>query len=263
MHGVDPEDPEAARRIYEATREGIDGVLEIIATHGLDVAHAREGHLDVFTREDGAEHAERSVARWREAGLPLRFLRGRELEAYVPFSGAAGAILDPEGGYLDGASFVRGLAPVLRSRGVEIFESTPVVRIQEGRSHTIATRDAEVQADSLVLATNAYTPHLGYFRSGIVPVHSHVLATEAASAEDWARRGFHRTVGFTDDLDRLSYGTLFGAPDRRRLLFGGGSNDTYDYRFGAAPASPETRGGRSPRTADSSSTTSPVSRAWR
>ncbi len=48
VHGVDPDVPDKARHIYEATREGIDGVFASIEEHGLDVPHGREGHLDVF-----------------------------------------------------------------------------------------------------------------------------------------------------------------------------------------------------------------------
>ena len=34
-----------------------------------------------------------------------------------------------------------------------------------------------------MLATNAYTPRLGYFRTGIVPIHSHLVATEPESVQ--------------------------------------------------------------------------------
>jgi glycine/D-amino acid oxidase-like deaminating enzyme len=81
----------------------------------------------------------------------------------------------------------------------------------------------------VVLATNAYTPHLGYFRSAIVPLHSHVLATEPLPAEEWTGRGWRSGVNFIDDRSRISYGTMTAGG---RVLFGGGSNAAYEYRFG-------------------------------
>lgn len=229
VHGVDPEEPEKARRIYDATREGIDTIVQIIHDHGLDVPYARDGHLDVYTDPRNADDAAAMVERWRDAGLPARFLGARELRDYVALEGIAGALLDPEGGQLDGAALVRGLKPVLQDRGVMLFEGTRVVKVTEARRIELQTPQATVRARAIVLATNAYTPHLGYFRAGLVPLHSHVIGTEARNMSEWTERGVPRTVGFTDDRDRLSYGTLSTSG---RLLFGGGSNAAYDYLFG-------------------------------
>jgi glycine/D-amino acid oxidase-like deaminating enzyme len=82
-----------------------------------------------------------------------------------------------------------------------------------------------------VLATNAYTPTLGYFRSGILPLHSHVVATAPLSAETWRRLGWSPHDGFSDDRDRIGYGARTAAG---RLLFGGGANGAYTYRFGGS-----------------------------
>jgi len=237
VHGVDPEDPTRARAIYEATRAGIDTIESMIAEHDLDVRHTRQGHLDVFTDPRKAERAATAAERWNEVGLPVRFVDAHELERTMAFDGACGALLDPEGGTLDGAAFLRELRPVIEGLGVRVYESTPVTRIEEGREIELTTPDAIVRASAVVLATNAYTPHLGYFRSGIVPLHSHVIATEPAADIEWESRGFHVGCGFTDDRDRLSYGTLIAAGQgAKRLLFGGGSNDTYDYIFGNGTA---------------------------
>lgn len=233
IFGVETERGEEARRIYEATREGIDGILAIIAEHGLDVPHRRDGHLDVLTQARSAERAARTVEALREAGLPLEFLGPDELPEHVALEGAAGAVLDPGGGQLDGVALLRGLRPVLESRGVHLFESTPVSRVREAERVELETPRGRVRARSLVLATNAYTPHLGYFGDRLVALHSHVIATERRSPEEWSRLGWRRHAGFTDDRGRLAYGTL---SSEGRLVFGGGSNATYDYVFGNGTA---------------------------
>src|SRR4029453_6142796 len=73
---------------------------------------------------------------------------------------------------------------------------------------------------------------LGFFRGGILPLHSHVLATEPLSDETWARIGWGAWDGFTDDLDRIAYACR--TPGGRQL-FGGGGNPAYVYRFGGSP----------------------------
>jgi gamma-glutamylputrescine oxidase len=229
VNGVETGDPEEAKRIYETTREAIDDIIALIVDNQLDVTYRRDGHFDIFTNPRTAEAAERETEVLRRLGLPVRFLGPEALREQLAVEGACGAIFDPEGGQLDGLAFVRAMRPVVESHGVTICEATPVLRIREGSTIELETPEATVRAKAIVVATNAYTPHLGYFRSGIVPIHAHVIATGAASSEEWATRGWRRGSAFSDDRDRLSYGTLSASG---RLLFGGGSNGAYDYRFG-------------------------------
>jgi len=82
-----------------------------------------------------------------------------------------------------------------------------------------------------VLATGGYTPRLGYFTRGLLPVISHAIATEPVPAEQLAALGLESLAGFFDDAPRLAYCSV--APDRR-LVFGGGTTAAYAYRFGNA-----------------------------
>jgi glycine/D-amino acid oxidase-like deaminating enzyme len=229
VHGFEAAGPEEAERIYARTREGIDTVFGIIAEHALDVPIRRDGHLEIVTEAKNADRAQAALESLASPRLPLRFLSPRELRELIDIEGAAGAVFDPLAGQLDGVAYLRGLRPVLEAQGVRLFESTPATRIREGRQVEIETPSGRVTASAVVLATNAYTPHLGYFRSGLFPLHSHVIGTEPRSPEEWARLGWKRGVNFTDDRGRLSYGTLTAAG---RVLFGGGSNSAYHYAFG-------------------------------
>ncbi len=229
VHGFDPKSPEEAKRIYAATREGIESVLEIVAEHRLPVSMRLEGHLDIHTSARGAEEAERDLKEIAASGVPLRFLSKRELSEKIDLEGVEGAVFDPGSGELDGLAYLRALRPVLEARGVSIFEGTPAARIREGRTIEVETPGGTLRAQAAVLATNAYTPHLGYFRSGIVPLHSHVFATEPLPQDEWARRGWKSGANFIDDRTRISYGTM---TTNGRVIFGGGSNTAYQYRYG-------------------------------
>jgi glycine/D-amino acid oxidase-like deaminating enzyme len=114
-----------------------------------------------------------------------------------------------------------------------------VLSVQEGSTILLATPRGVVRAKAIVLGTNGYTPRLGYFKSSIFPLHSHMIATEPASAERWKQMGWGPVTGFSDDLDRIAYG---GLTPEGSLVFGGGSNAAYDYLFGnqaVYPGGPE------------------------
>jgi glycine/D-amino acid oxidase-like deaminating enzyme len=173
-----------------------------------------------------APRRQRRALALRSAGIPAEFLPAHALGV----QGACGAILDPLAGRLNGFALLQALRPPLVASGVSLYENTPVRRIRAGAEIVLETPEGEVRARSLVLATNAYTPALGFFRRGILPLHSHVLATAPLPEADWARIGWGGWDGFTDDLDRIAYACRTPGG---RLLFGGGGNPAYSS-FSAA-----------------------------
>jgi glycine/D-amino acid oxidase-like deaminating enzyme len=230
VNGAKTVDLEAARRIYDTTSAGIDALATRIREHALDVPFRREGCIELVTDPVRAEAAARDAERLQSAGIPVRFLSGTELARLGRFEGALGATLDPKAGQIDGVRLVRAMRPVLERLGVHLHEGTPVLTIEEGETIKLTTPNALVRAKAIVLATNAYTPRLGYFRSGLVPLHSHLVATEPLAPEAWEEIGWGRgLLGFSDDLDRLAYGSM---TVRGELVFGGGSNAAYGYGFG-------------------------------
>jgi glycine/D-amino acid oxidase-like deaminating enzyme len=230
--GVETSDPEKAKLVFDATKEGIDDICRHIADHRLDVSHRRDGTLEVLTDPARAEMAARDVERLRRAGIPLEFLAGERVLERLGLQGAYGAVFDPTCGQLDGVSYLRAQRPYLLDRGVRVYENTPVLAIREGKTIEIETAGGTAKAKAVVLATNAYTPSLGYFKEGIVPVHSHAIATERLSLEAWRDIGWRDAAGFSDDLDRIAYGSL---TNDGALVFGGGSNAAYSYAYGSSP----------------------------
>lgn len=229
LTGIRP-DPDTDGRVseYELTRSAIDDLMALIREHDLQVRHRRDGALRVTTTTASAEatHAETEALAAR--GLPLRFLPAAELGDLLRARGATGAVLDPSEGVLNGVDLIRAMRPLLVRQGVEIFEGTQVTRVRQGEVIELESPGGTVRARAIVLATNGYTPRLGFFKHGILPVISHVIAT-APMPDELRARGFGTSSAFSDDLPRLAYASIDPAG---RLVFGGGSNAAYGYRFG-------------------------------
>ena len=232
VNGIHTDDVADAKRIFDATKMGIDLIESMIKEHDLVVAYRRDGTIEAFTDEGRAEAAKRGIGALQAAGIPIRFVEGSELAEYIEFEGVHGGIVDPTAGQIDGVDLIRGLRPVLRKLGVEVYENSPVVGVLEGPSIEVKTKEGSIDAGAIVLGTNGYTPELGYFSSGIVPLHSHLIATEPLPADQWKKIGWGKIAGFSDDLDRLAYGCM---TKDGRVVFGGGSNQAYSYVFGSRP----------------------------
>ena len=221
-----PPNPAVDALIYRTTNAGIDAIEEIIRRHNLPVSYRRDGTLSVFTSAQRAEYAQAKAEYHRSIGVPSQFIDRSTLSMRLPLEGVYGALLDPNSGQLNGAQYVRSQRPLLVEQGVDIYEQTPVLKVEEGRTISLTTPNGCVRAQAIVLATNGYTSKLGYFRDAIFPVVSHVFAT--APLDPAEQLGWREWAGYYDDMDRISYSSL---TKEGQVIFGGGSPLGTAYNF--------------------------------
>lgn len=87
-------------------------------------------------------------------------------------------------GHLHPLNLCIGEARAAHNLGVQIFEQSPVTRIEHGRRPSVKTATGAVQADSIVLAGNAYSQFEPQHLSNLVfPAGSYIIATEPLSME--------------------------------------------------------------------------------
>ncbi len=229
---LDPS-PELVVREHAITNAAIDDLETLIEEHSLNVRFQRAGCFNVATTAKSADAAQRECAELRERGLTLEWISREALPERLAVRDAHGAVFDPREGVLAGVDLIRAMRPVLLGQGVQIFEHTPVTKIREGTTIELTTPHHTVRAKAIVLATSGYTPRLGYFKTGLLPVISHVIATAPVPSDLLKKLGLDKVAGFFDDSPRLAYCSVL--PDRR-IVFGGGSTEAYGYQFGNATA---------------------------
>lgn len=225
INGVSAKNDDELRRLHSVTGMGIDIAEQLAAAHAPH-AFRRAGALEVFTDAKRAEEAHARAERWSAACVPAEFIAREKLG----IGGAHGAVRNPLAGRLHGYALLQALRPVLLARGIALYEHTRVTRVSGGSEVVLETPRGEVRAKTLVLATNGYTPALGFFRNTVLPLHSHALATAQLDEATWQRLAWGNWDGFSDDLDRIAY--AMRTPGGR-LLLGGGGNPAYSYHYGS------------------------------
>jgi glycine/D-amino acid oxidase-like deaminating enzyme len=99
----------------------------------------------------------------------------------------------------------RGLAQTVRRAGVALFESTPAVRIGNGR---VTTPGGSVRAENVLVATEGYSDSVNGREQLLIPLHSMMVVTEPLSDEQIEEIRFRRRYCF-GNLDRMvTYGQL-------------------------------------------------------
>ncbi len=118
---------------------------------------------------------------------------------------------------------VRGLGERVRAKGVEIFEDTPVLRIEPG---IVTTQRGQVRAGKILRATEGYTGSIAGQARTLMPLYTHMIATQPLDDDMWRDIGLARRETFDDGRHLTIYGqrTL-----DNRLAFGG----CLEYYFGS------------------------------
>jgi len=209
---------DAAIAMYRAMQATVDEVGRVAAAENIDCHWAKGGTVQLARSATQLERAKAEVAEMREYGFgedDLVLLTESEARARVAASSVLGGTYTPHCAAIHPARLVRGLARVVRERGVKLFERTPVTEIAP---RTLRTTRGTVTADYVIRATEGYTPALPGLHRAVIPVYSLMIATEPLPDSTWEHVGLDGRPTFGDGRHLIIYGqrTADG-----RLAFGG------------------------------------------
>lgn len=147
-----------------------------------------------------------------------RLVSAERMHDVVASEQYAGGLIDMGSGHLHPLDLVQGEARAAAGLGVQIFEQSPVLRIEHGSTVTLHCARGSVRAKSLVLGCNAHLDELEPRLSGkVLPAGSYVVASEPLP-EQLAKTLIPQNMAMCDQKVGLDYYRLTAD---RRLLFGG------------------------------------------
>jgi glycine/D-amino acid oxidase-like deaminating enzyme len=210
----------AAVALLRAMESTVDEVGRVATVEGIDCHYAKGGTVVLARTEPQRQRALAEVRAAEPYGLDIQWLGPDEATRRCGAAGVLGATYTPHCAAIHPARLVRGLARVVSSRGVALYEQTPVTRIEPGggRRPAALTPRGTVRADVVVRATEAYTPRLPGLRRRVVPLYSLMIATEPLPTSFWDTVGLAQRETFGDFRHLIIYGQRT-ADDR--LAFGG------------------------------------------
>lgn len=156
----------------------------------------------------------------RVSGSAVRVIPREALREEINTDFYHGGMLVEHAGALHPARLHSGLAAIARQSGASLHSRFPVTAIERGAGgYRLRGPAGSLEAETVIAATNAYTgsesPH---FRRRLVPVASHMIATEEISA-DLMREISPKGRVFADTKRVLYY--FRASPDGKRIVFGG------------------------------------------
>lgn len=222
---------EMTQKLWQMSLEAIDIIDERIAKYGIQcdwkkgyatlaLNHRRMDDLLAIEKSSREVFGYDKMQLWDKA----------QLKQYLGSDIYVGGLFDRNSGHLHPLNYCLGLAKACLDLGVQIFEHSPVVDMKiRGDKVTLKTKKAQVTAQNVVIATNAYIAglprsiHRGTARK-ILPVESFIIATEPL-AQSVADSVINNGMSVCDNNLLLDYYRLSAD---NRLLFGSDSSSNKD-----------------------------------
>ena len=215
---LDPAEEAFAQAWYLAARAELE---RRIAEGGFDCEYRNEPLMMQSLDEETWEAQQRESEILTARGTPHRLLdRDAVHQAMsLPYE-LFGGIVRTEWRAVQPFKLARGCRDQLIGMGVQVFEGSPVVQIEDdGDKVRVGTSaGGVVTARKAVLATNAYTELIEPFQGLIWARHTHVLATKPLDEATFRSLGYD-TYKFVEDAGLTFYYTRVY---QNRLLIGGG-----------------------------------------
>lgn len=222
---------EMTQKLWEMSLEAIDIIDERIAKYGIQcdwkkgyatlaLNHRRMDDLLAIEKSSREVFGYGNMQLWDKA----------QLKQYLGSDIYVGGLFDSNSGHLHPLNYCLGLAKACLDLGVQIFEHSPVVDMKtQGDKVMLKTKKAQVTAQNVVIATNAYIAglprsiHRGTARK-ILPVESFIIATEPLE-QTVADSVINNGMSVCDNNLLLDYYRLSAD---NRLLFGSDSSSNKD-----------------------------------
>ncbi|MHC5349498.1 L-pipecolate oxidase [Metapseudomonas furukawaii] len=133
-------------------------VFSLVDRHAIDCQLRREGTLHMAHNARGQADLASRCEQWQRRGAPVELLTGQACREATGTERIAAALLDRRAGTLNPMGYTRGLARAVRALGAQLFERSPVQRLErQGADWCVITGQGSVVAPRVVIASNAYT----------------------------------------------------------------------------------------------------------
>ncbi|WP_172148674.1 NAD(P)/FAD-dependent oxidoreductase [Pseudomonas tumuqii] len=199
--------------------EAVDIVRQRVLGHAID-CDLRWGYCDLANtpRHYAGLIRERDALERQGYAHEVSLVEPHEMARVVGSARYVGGLIDNGSGHLHPLNLALGEAAIAQELGVRLCESSAVTRIEYGKRIRVHTARGQVQANSLVLAGNAYLGNLEPALSGkVLPAGSYIIATEPLGPA-LAETLIPGNRALCDQRIGLDYYRLSAD---RRLLFGG------------------------------------------
>ncbi len=141
--------------------KGPEYVFYLIEKHQMRCEATRTGTIHAAHAPAGYKELQGRAAEWLRLGEPVELLDKDAVSKLIGTDAFYGGLLDHRAGTINPMGYCRGLARAAHGAGANISTGVTATRLQkDGSRWRVETDKGTLQANAVILATNAYTDNL-------------------------------------------------------------------------------------------------------
>ncbi|MHC4447624.1 MAG: NAD(P)/FAD-dependent oxidoreductase [Planctomycetota bacterium] len=178
-------DLEGNQRLVRVARAGVDRLRELVHRHAIDCQWSEPGRLHGAVGDIGVHHLEHLCRRLDQMGEPYKALDSKALSAITGTTYYRAGVHTPGVVMVQPAALARGLAAALPAN-VELFEESPVHEVRRESDIHLECAEGSVNAKHLLLASNGFTPSMGFLKRRLFPLFTFASLTRPLEPDEQA-----------------------------------------------------------------------------
>jgi gamma-glutamylputrescine oxidase len=210
--------PDAARALYRGTLDAVELIRARTDRYAIDCERTDAGVIwaNWFRDPDLLRARQRLLA--ESFGVHWEWMPQARVRELLRTDRYSDALFEPQAFHFHPLKYAQGLAAAAEAQGVRVHEQAPVVALERrGAGWRVGTRDAQVDAEEVVLACGGYLADLRReVDAAVLPIATYVMVTEPLGDRMHAAMRTRAAVYDT----RFAFDYYRPLPDTR-LLWGG------------------------------------------
>jgi glycine/D-amino acid oxidase-like deaminating enzyme len=220
---------ERARAGHEWAKEAVETVRGMVEKHNIDCDYEHNGFLLIGSSKPHIAKLKKEAELHGKLGTDAKYLSTGEVRKLLPSTPVSAGMLEPHCGLLNPAKYCLGMKRIVEGMGVDIYENTRVVKIEEGKTVRVRAEGGTASAPAAMPATNAYSSKLGYFRRHVFPLFTYIVLTEPLTDKQLSDIGWGQGRWGIETAKRFVH--YFRLTADNRISIGGGTAKYY-FNYG-------------------------------
>ncbi len=209
--------PDGAKTIWDAIQtQGLEHIRTTIKQYQIDCDYTEADSLEVASTASDLDIIRKEAENLAASGYATNFISKEDLPSILGTNAYYGGVTYPKSFGINTYKYCQSLKEILCAQGVEIYEETPALSIQD---HLVTTLHGTVKAEYIIVCADRFIPSLGRLTQEIYHAQNFLLVSETLT-EQVISKMFPEKKYMVWDTD-LIYQFFRMSGDR--LLIGGGS----------------------------------------
>jgi gamma-glutamylputrescine oxidase len=198
-------------------KRGMEHIRKNILDYTIECDYIPEDSLEVASTEKDLTTILKEAEYLERFGFETRFTKKEDIPLYLGTKRYFGGVTYGKNFGINAYKYCQAMKNVLIKQGVEIYEETPVLSLQD---HLVTSLHATVKAENIIVCADRFIPSLGKLTKEIYHVQNFLLASQALTDEE-IHKIFPQNKLMVWDTELIyNFYRITG----NRLLLGGGSS---------------------------------------